>query len=120
MNEQIISIAEAKGWSVYTEEHDGVTTFEFHKFTPYGHDFSFTAEMTDNDPDTLTDDIDKYLDGYDADYEASFWIGEDGHGKKGAPYHIKDIVTDFEAAEDMTEELLEALQEVEVLEFEYA
>lgn len=32
---------------------------------------------------------------YDPDYEATLWIGEDGHGKDGAPYHIQDIVEDM-------------------------
>ena len=32
--------------------------------------------------------------------------GPDGHGKNGAPYHIKDIVCDMEAAEAMIDMLL--------------
>ncbi len=28
-------------------------------------------------------------DGFDPDYEASLWIGPDGHGANGAPYHIR-------------------------------
>lgn len=37
-------------------------------------------------------------------------IGNDGHGKNGAPYHIKDIVTDMEEAEKMIETLYETLK----------
>lgn len=38
------------------------------------------------------------------------WIGTDGHGKNGAPYHIKDIVSDMEAAEAMIDTLYETLK----------
>ena len=44
------------------------------------------------------------------DYEAYLWIGTDGHGKNGAPYHIKDIVSDMEAAEAMINTLYETLK----------
>ena len=47
-----------------------------------------------NSHDLLTQ-IDTYLSNYDADYEASLWIGDDGHGTNGAPYHIADIVADM-------------------------
>ena len=46
----------------------------------------------------------------DRDYEAYLWIGNDGHGKNGAPYHIKDIVSDMEEAEKQIHDLLEALE----------
>lgn len=42
---------------------------------------------------------------FDSDYETALWIGEDGHGKNGAPYHIKDILADFEKYEKDLEEL---------------
>lgn len=37
-------------------------------------------------------------------------MGTDGHGKNGAPYHIKDIVSDMEAAEAMIDTLYETLK----------
>jgi len=46
----------------------------------------------------------------DPDYETDLGIGKDGHGKNGAPYHIKDIVTDMEEAEKMIETLYETLK----------
>lgn len=52
----------------------------------------------------------KYYEAYDSDYEAYLWIGTDGHGKNGAPYHIKDIVSDMEAAEAMIDTLYETLK----------
>ena len=54
--------------------------------------------------------LEKYYEAYDSDYEAYLWIGTDGHGKNGAPYHIKDIVSDMEAAEAMIDTLYETLK----------
>ena len=48
--------------------------------------------------------------GMDVDYEASLWIGSDGHGKNGAPYHIKDIVQEMEDYAEALEELAETLE----------
>ena len=39
-------------------------------------------------------------DSFDVDYETSLWIGDDGHGKNGAPHHIRDILDDFQKYED--------------------
>ena len=51
-----------------------------------------------------------YYEDFDPDYEAYLWIGTDGHGKNGAPYRIKDIVSDMEQAEAMIEKLYETLK----------
>lgn len=56
--------------------------------------------MKCEDIDTLIADMEQYFEGFDPDYEAYLWIGNDGHGKNGAPYHIKDIVSDMEEAEN--------------------
>lgn len=111
LTDKIIAAAEKQGWRADIEEQGGRTVFEFSAFTPAGQDFAFTAEMRDNEPGTLLESIFNFYQDYDPDYETYLWIGEDGHGKKGAPYHIKDILRDMEAAEDMTFRLHEALTE---------
>ena len=78
--------------------------------TPAGQDFGFSVEMRNGDPDSLLQELEKYYEAYDSDYEAYLWIGTDGHGKNGAPYHIKDIVSDMEAAEAMIDTLYETLK----------
>ena len=55
-------------------------------------------------------EIEDYYEGFDPDYEAYLWIGTDGHGRNGAPYHIKDIVSDMEDAEAMIKTLYETLK----------
>lgn len=82
---------EADGWDVRADRQGNNTIFEFYKFTPAGQDFYFTASMTGNSIDSLADNIEEYYEGFDPDYEASLWIEPDGHGQRGAPYHIKDI-----------------------------
>ena len=109
--EQITSVATGLGWHVDTDTSTpNIVEFEFSQYTPAGQDFNFCVEMKDDDPDSLLDDIERYYEDFDPDYEASLWIGDDGHGKRGAPYHIKDIVSDMEAAEKMIDTLLEALK----------
>ena len=110
IQDKTISIAEEQGWAVTIDEQNGSNvTFNFSKFTPQGQDFSFTADTFDNDPDVLLENIFDYYQDYDPDYEAYLWIGEDGHGQNGAPYHIADIVADMNAAEDMVYQLHTAL-----------
>lgn len=107
---KIISIAEINGWSVSTDcSKNKCMQFEFSQFTPAGQDFNFSAELTNHDCQTLIEDIKGYYEGFDPDMEACLWIGENGHGKNGAPYHIKDIVDDMSAAEDMVYQLYLAL-----------
>lgn len=108
----ILSVIRKNDWNVHTADMgNGRIQFEFSRFTPKGQDFNFSAEMTDDNPDTLIESIKEYYEGFDADEEAYLWIGEDGHGKRGAPYHIKDIVDDMEAAEEMVHQLYTVMNE---------
>lgn len=111
--QKIVSKANWKKWSVSTDKtEEGHILFEFSKFTPAGQDFNFSATMTDGDPATLVEDIKRYYEGFNADEEAYLWIGPDGHGRNGAPYHIKGIVSDMEAAEEMIYQLYETLNKI--------
>ena len=49
-------------------------------------------------------------DGFDPDYEASLWIGPDGHGANCAPYHIRDILDDMDAVQSAYNELADAFR----------
>lgn len=104
--EQIIAIAEQLGWQVKTDtDKPNLVVFDFQQYTPHGQDFSFSVEMKGNDTDSLLQEIEEYYEGFDLDYEACLWIG-----KNGAPYRIKDIVSDMEQAEAMIEKLYETLK----------
>lgn len=110
--EAVMRCGEADGWEVRADRQGDSTVFEFCKFTTAGQDFYFTASMTGDSIDSLTDEIEAYYENFDPDYEASLWIGPDGHGQRGAPYHIKDIIADMEEAEEMVYELLKAIRKI--------
>ena len=103
-------------WNLHTNKREIIKNqsrdtvlFTLPKFTPQGQDFSFSANTFDNDHDVLLENIFEYYQDYDPDYEAYLWIGPNGHGQNGAPYHIADIVEDMKAAEDMVFQLHTAL-----------
>lgn len=109
--QKVTDIAQGKDWSVNVDDKDKSNIrFEFQRYTKYGQDFKFNARMSDEEIETLIADIKQYFTDFDSDYEASLWIGDDGHGKCGAPYHIKDIVSDMEDAEARIYELLKAFE----------
>lgn len=110
---KIVRCAEDKGWNVSTERNNGMTIFEFSQFTPAGQDFSFSAEMQGNHFDSLITDMEDYYEGFDVDSEAYLWLDDNGHGKNGAPYRMRDVLEDMEAAEKMTETLLDAVKALE-------
>jgi len=119
MNESInikavVQCAESKGWSVHVDgtQKENTVIFDFYKFTPAGQDFSFTAIMQDDDFQSLIEDVENFYNAYDPDEEAYIWLDHSGHGRNGAPYHMRDVLDDMEAAERMVGELLEALQEI--------
>ena len=101
-------IAEKYGWNASGRCccDSGYIDFEFEKYSSMGMDFGFTVECRDTHIDCLVDAIEEYYDRYDPDYEAYLWIGNDGHGKNGAPYHIKDIVEEMEECEKNISELM--------------
>ena len=112
IQQKITEIAEILGWSVdLSEPQNGKTDVNFAKYTSYGQDFNFSVELEDDDMEAFIDNIHEYYENFDVDEEAYIWIGSDGHGKNGAPYHIADIVKDMEEAEVMMADLYEAFRQ---------
>ena len=100
--EQITQIAESLGWKVEVDESD----ITFSRYTTAGQDFSFSVNKNKD----ITDEVLDYYEGYDPSEEAILWCDSSGHGKKGAPYHLKDIIADMEEAEEMVGALYEAIK----------
>ena len=112
IQQKITEIAKILGWSVdFSEPQNGKTDVNFAKYTSYGQDFNFSVELEDDDMEAFIDNIHEYYENFDDDEEAYIWIGSDGHGKNGAPYHIADIVKDMEEAEVMMADLYEAFKQ---------
>ena len=100
--ERLNAIAEEHGWEVC--EYDG--SAEYSKYSEQRQDFSFTID--EGSGEDMLSAIEEYISGYDPDYEAMLWVGEDGHGICGAPYRLTDIVKDCEQCLDMAKELRDA------------
>ena len=112
IQQKITEIAEILGWSVdFSESQNGKTDVNFAKYTSYGQEFNFSVVLEDDDMEAFIDNIHEYYENFDVDEEAYIWIGSDGHGKNGAPYHIADIVKDMEEAEVMMADLYEAFRQ---------
>ena len=92
IQQKITEIAEILGWSVdFSEPQNGKTDVNFAKYTSCGQDFNFSVELEDDDMEAFIDNIHEYYENFDVDEEAYIWIGSDGHGKNGAPYHITTL-----------------------------
>lgn len=112
--QDIIEVAEQQGWTAYAKEDKAdYVSIEFAQLSPRDQDFNFCISGRKSDTYTLLEAIESFFKSFDVDHEAYLWIGEDGHGKRGAPYHIKDIVEDMEAVEEMIYQLLVALEHKE-------
>lgn len=105
MNKTIEKVAELCGWKVYIDN----TKFEFEKMIGT-YDFVFAISYEEKSLQSLVIQIESYLKNFDVDYETSIWIGEDGHGKNGAPYHIKDILDEMYSAKEQIATLLYELK----------
>lgn len=73
-------------------------------------DFVFAISYKEKSLQSFVFQIENYLKNFDVDYETSIWIGEDGHGKNGAPYHIKDILDEMYSAKEQIATLLYELK----------
>lgn len=85
---------------------------EFESRTAAGQDLCVCAVFDDeNDNEanmqSLVKELHDYWEDFDVDEETYLWIGEDGHGKNGAPYHIKDILEDMTKAKQMIKEMVD-------------
>ena len=101
MNETIENIAELCGWKVFIDN----TTFEFEQMIGT-HDFVFAIQCEEKSLQLFVIQLENYLKNFDVDYETSIWIGKDGHGTNGAPYHIKDILDQMYLAKEQMAALL--------------
>lgn len=100
-NEQLMKIAEELGWNVDIDE-DEIT---FTQYTARGQEFSFYVDKNKN----IAEEVGNYHESYDPSEEAILWCDSSGHGKNGAPYHLKDIVADMEEAKEMVYSLFVAM-----------
>ena len=103
-----LKLAEDLGWSYNvsdTPNERGEVCVELEKYSPQGQDFIATIWFEDGNEHNFIKALREYWQDFDPDEEACKWIGEDGHGKNGAPYSIRDILDDMEDCKSMLREL---------------
>lgn len=101
----LIAAAEELDWKV-TYDGEGL---ELEKYSSFGQDFICNIEGVDGG--VLFRNLESYIESYDPCEEAVKWVGEDGHGKNGAPDDLRDIISDMEECQDMMKELLKKWEE---------
>lgn len=91
-----------------TRENSTVTATFIPRFS-LNKDYSLEIEDVRNYDDLCKKVRDCYEE-YDPDYETYLWIGSDGHGINGAPYHIRDILEEHDLIDSKMSGLLFALR----------
>lgn len=109
--ETLLCFAETQGWAVTPPLADEMGDIEFSKYSPIGQDFNFNLEKKETASE-LIDELDGYIEAFDPIYEAHLWVGNDGHGRNGAPDDPRDIIADMEDCEEMMKNLLEGWREL--------
>ena len=103
-----LKLAEDLGWSYNvsdTPNERGEVCIELEKYSPQGQDFIATIWFENENEHNFIKALREYWQDYDPDEEACKWIGEDGHGKNGAPYSIRELLDDMEDCKGMLREL---------------
>ena len=103
-----LKLAEDLGWSYNvsdTPNERGEVCVELEKYSPQGQDFIATIWFGNENEHNFVKALREYWQYFDPDEEACKWIGEDGHGKNGAPYSLRDVLDDMEDCKSMLREL---------------
>lgn len=107
--EKIIKIAESDSWTVTEQTFNNGKGLLFSKYSPAGQDFNIPIEPSSSFEELL-EHIKEYYDNFDVDYETYIWLDNDGHGKNGAPYRMRDVLEDMEECHRMILELYNLLK----------
>lgn len=107
--EKIIKIAESDSWTVTEQTFNNGKGLLFSKYSPAGQDFNIPIEPSSSFEELL-EHIKEYYDNFDVDNETYIWLDNDGHGKNGAPYRMRDVLEDMEECHRMILELYNLLK----------
>ena len=112
LKERIEEVASQNDWEVRFYEQDGQENIEFEGYTPIGQDLivNILSDRFESLSD-VEDSLWHYAEDFDPDEEAYKWLGPDGHGMNGAPYHMADVLKDMVDAEQMIYDLSDAFHE---------
>lgn len=99
---RILEKIKSLGWVVDIDNSNEYVTLS--KFSPYGHDFNIDIHIEENGNDFIYN-IYKCYEEFDVSYETYLWLDNEGHGKNGAPYDMKDVYEDMVACQNFIYEL---------------
>lgn len=111
LKQRIEEIASDNDWIACFYEQDGEENIEFEGYTPAGQDL--IVNVWDKEFESLSDVEDAlwhYAEDFDECKEAYNWLGPDGHGINGAPYHMGDVLEDMVSAKQMIYDLSDAMK----------
>jgi len=77
---------------------------DIQKYSLEGQDCNFTLQCDKDNPSSVAKAFYELYENYDPESETMLWLGEDGHGKNGAPYHMRDLLEDMEAVQEDLED----------------
>lgn len=77
---------------------------EVEKYSPAGQDCTHVLECDKDNPASISEAFKELYENYDPEQEAMLWLGPDGHGKNGAPYHMQDLLDDMKAVQSDLED----------------
>lgn len=102
--ERTVEACEAWDGVSWMETHDDATlVFTLYPSLPISYDGQ--TEIYAKSLDEFIRKTQQLYECFDPDEETSLWIGPDGHGKNGAPYHIRDILNEMDALNQAYQEL---------------
>ena len=108
INKVLAKVCKDLGIKIYMSEYDDDehTTIYFSFYTSHGQDVDQEIDLDDwNDVEEIRGKLDDLHENFDVDYETYIWLGNDGHGRSGAPYHIKDLLADMEEVDEKLKQL---------------
>lgn len=107
----IETAADHAGWNCIIEkstcDKNKCYNINFNTDTHFGQDvqYDYTVKRLDD----IVEEIHNTWEGYDPDQQAMYWVGSDGHGVNGAPYRLRDILSDMDEVEELLEKLYKEL-----------
>lgn len=113
LKQRIEEIANDNDWEVimYISTADGTEYIEFEGYTPAGQDLIVPINVYDDaDMLSVSAKLYEYAENFDECEEAYKWLGSDGHGINGAPYHMGDVLEDMVSAKQMIYDLSDAMK----------
>ena len=104
--EHLLDEIERLGYSIQQEDEN---IYLISNLSPCGQDCNAIFD-TEDDAYLFVENIRSYANNFDVSYETYLWLDDEGHGKNGAPYDMKDVYEDMEWWQNELEELANTLE----------